>query len=181
MPDDFTAQFESPLDQPPDVDALVRPTMSWHFSPCTGSPYWAGRARSFDFDPLTDVQTLSDIQDAFREVPLDWDQIPADQLVPTGRRTRPGRFGVYETGGTTGPPKRIVDAGSRLRNVQWHSRLLDEQDFPRAGGNWLHVGPTGPHIMAKDISNLAALREFLCYYIDFDPRWVRRCLADGRR
>jgi hypothetical protein len=179
MPDDFTI-FELPVEQTPDLDELVRSTMAWHFSPQTGSPYWVGRAGSFQFDPLKDVQTYADLT-LFDTVTVAWDRIPADQLIPAGCRTGTDRFGVYESGGTTGAPKRIVDASSRRRNGQWVDIHLDLHGFPAGDGNWLHIGPTGPHIMARNVANTAALRGFLCYYIDLDPRWVKRCLAEGRQ
>ncbi|MFD9792700.1 phenazine biosynthesis protein [Streptomyces sp. NPDC059070] len=179
MADDFSSLFEPPLDQSPDIDDLVRATMEWHFSPLTGSPYWVERAKGFSFDPRTDVQCLADLR-LFADVPVDWSRIPADSLVPRG--SAPGvRYGIYESGGATGSPKRIVDAASRRRNVEWQSRMLDEQGFPSGEGNWLHIGPTGPHVMAKNISSLSELRGQLCYFVDLDPRWVRRCVAEGRQ
>ncbi|GGP31548.1 phenazine biosynthesis protein [Streptomyces melanogenes] len=179
MADDFSSVFEPPLDQLPDIDDLVRATMEWHFSPLTGSPYWVERAKGFSFDPRTDVQCLADLR-LFADVPVDWSQIPAHQLVPRG--SAPGvRYGIYESGGATGAPKRIVDATSRRRNVQWQSLLLDEQGFPSGEGNWLHIGPTGPHVMAKNITALSELRGMLCYFVDLDPRWVRRCVGEGRQ
>ena len=124
MADDFTAIFEAPVDHVPDLDELVRATMAWHFSPSTGSPYWIGRAAELPFDPRTDIRTFADLR-LFDGVAVDWAGIPADQLVPAGCRTGQERFGVYESGGTTGAPKRVVDATSRRRNVEWQSLLLD--------------------------------------------------------
>lgn len=179
MADDFSHVFEPPIDQPPQADELVAAAMQWHFSPRTGSPYWVQRAASFGFDPRTDVKTLSDLA-LFADVAVDWSAVPADLLVPAGCRERGGRYGIYESGGATGAPKRIVDATSRRRNVAWQSRMLDEQGFPAGQGHWLHIGPTGPHVMAKNISTLSELRGQLCYFVDLDPRWVRRCIAEGR-
>ncbi|WP_214408494.1 phenazine biosynthesis protein [Sphaerisporangium fuscum] len=181
MSDDFSGVFEAPVDATPELDELVTATMTWHFSPSTGSPYWVGRAAGFGFDPLTDVRTYQDLR-LFDDVAVDWSTIPAHTLIPRGCLGRPGRFGIYESGGTTGAPKRIVDATSRRRNIEYQSMFLDEQGFPtgdhRAG--WLHIGPTGPHIMAKNIGNLTELRGFFCYFVDLDPRWVKRCIASGR-
>ncbi|MFI9810033.1 phenazine biosynthesis protein [Streptomyces sp. NPDC052301] len=180
MADDFSSVFEPPIDSSPDIDDLVRATMEWHFSPLTGSPYWVDRATSFGFDPLTDVKTVADLG-LFADVAVDWSRIPASSLVPRGCLGRGKRFGVYESGGATGAPKRIVDATSRSRNVTWQSHMLDEQGFPSGAGGWLHIGPTGPHIMARNISVLAELRGFLNHFVDLDPRWVRRCVAEGRQ
>jgi len=181
MSDEFAAIFEAPIDAPPDLDELVRATMAWHFSPATGSPYWVARASEFSFNPLTDVQTYADLA-LFESVPMDWSTIPATSLVPLGCRGKGGRFGVFESGGTTGAPKRIVDNTSRVRNIEFQNLFLEEQGFPRGQGDegWLHIGPTGPHIMAKNVGNVAAFRGFLAYFVDLDPRWVKRCIASGR-
>ncbi|MDH2428033.1 phenazine biosynthesis protein [Sphaerisporangium sp. TRM90804] len=181
MSDDFAAVFEAPVDTTPDLDELVVATMTWHFSPATGSPYWVGRAPGLGFDPLTDVRTYDDLR-LFDAVPVDWSSIPAQTLIPRGCAGRPGRFGVYESGGATGAPKRIVDATSRRRNIEFQNLHLDEQGFPTGDGQagWLHIGPTGPHIMAKNIGNLSELRGFTPFFVDLDPRWVRRCIANGR-
>lgn len=180
MADDFTAVFAGPVDQAPDLDELVRATMHWHFSSATGSPYWTGRRSELSFDPLVDVRTFADLR-LFDDVSVEWSRIPADQLIPVGGRTGQERFSVYESGGATGPPKRVVDASSRGRNAEFLSLMLDQAGFPRGEGGWLHVGPTGPHVMAKNNTNLAWMRGFLCYYIDLDPRWARRCMAQRRQ
>jgi hypothetical protein len=178
MNDGFSTVFEAPVDRPPPVEELVQATMAWHFSPATGSPYWTARMPDLGFHPLTDVRTADDLA-LFEGVRVDWAAIPASQLVPRGY-SPDTVFGVFESGGTTGPPKRIVDATSRRRNVAWQSGILDSQGFPRDGGGWLHVGPTGPHVMARNITNLAAIRGFLCHFVDMDPRWAKRCKAEGR-
>jgi hypothetical protein len=177
MADDRTAVFDTPVDQVPDPDELVRATMAWHFSPETGSPYWTGRAGELGFDPIADVKSLADLR-LFDDVAVDWARIPADRLIPRGAAGGE-RFGVYESGGATGAPKRVVDASSRRRNVEYQSLLLDRVGFPRGGG-WLHIGPTGPHVMGKNVTTLTGLRGFLCHYVDLDPRWVRRCVSQGR-
>ena len=35
------------------LDAHVRETMQWHFSPETGSPFWLETRKKLDFDPRT--------------------------------------------------------------------------------------------------------------------------------
>jgi hypothetical protein len=176
--DDFSTVFEAPVEQVPDADELARATMAWHFSPATGTPYWLSRLPELGFDPVSDVRSVEDLA-LFEPVSVDWSVIPATELIPRGSPAGL-RFTVLESGGTTGAPKRIVDATSRRRNVEWQSVELDREGFPRDGGGWLHVGPTGPHIMAKNIANLAELRGMLCYFVDLDPRWAKRCRAEGR-
>lgn len=179
MSDDFSAVFEAAIDRPPPLDELVRATMAWHFNAETGSRYWTERRASLGFDPIADVTTFAGLR-LFDDIAVDWSTVAAGDLIPRGCAGDGRRFGVYESGGATGAPKRIVDALARRRNVEWQSLLLDEQGFPRGPGGWLHVGPSGPHIMAKNVGNLAEMRGMIAYYIDLDPRWVRRCLTKGR-
>jgi hypothetical protein len=55
------------------------------------------------------------------------------------------------------------------------STVLEEHGIPGEGaGHWLHIGPTGPHIVGRSIGLLAQLRQTFCHYIDFDPRWVKQ-------
>jgi hypothetical protein len=64
--------------------------------------------------------------------------------------------------------------------VLWVSEVLTSHGVPGVdGGSWLHIGPTGPHIVGRSIGLLAQLRRSLCFSVDFDPRWVKRCLRAG--
>jgi len=166
---------------PPAVDEWVRAVVRRHFDPATGSPYWLRRAASLDFDPLTDVETAADLQ-RFPDVSADWSTVPAQDLLPRRRAGAPAPC-VFESGGTMGRPKRIVETSSRGHGVAWVDRVLaGHPGFPGAGdGHWLHIGPTGPHIVGRSMGRLAALRSAFCFYVDFDPRWVKRLAAEGRR
>lgn len=107
MTDDLSAVFEAPIGAPPAIDDLVTATMRWHFSQETGSVYWLKRLPDLGFDPISDVRSFADLA-LFDNVDVDFSTVPATELVPAGCRER--RFGVYESGGTTGAPKRVVDA-----------------------------------------------------------------------
>ncbi len=41
------------------------------------------------------------------------------------------------------------------------------------------VGPTGPRRLRLAIEHLANFRGGSCYFVDLDPRWVKRCIARG--
>ncbi|WSS24326.1 long-chain fatty acid--CoA ligase [Streptomyces sp. NBC_01190] len=154
--------------------------MRWHFSPATGSPFWIKRAAELDFDPLTDIRSWEDL-DRFPDVSDEWRDVPVDALVPSGIDRAGWDFRVFDSGGTTGRPTRIVESRSRLAGVRWVSGVLAEHGIPDAGpGHWLHLGPTGPHIVGRSIGLLAHLRGTFCHYIDFDPRWVKTSLREGR-
>jgi acyl-coenzyme A synthetase/AMP-(fatty) acid ligase len=116
----------------------------------------------------------------FPDVSDEWKEIPAADLIPRGCRADDWAFQVFDSGGTTGRPKRVVEATSRREGVKWVSEVLDRHGVPAVdGGNWLHIGPTGPHIVGRSVGLLAQLRRSLCFFIDFDPRWVKRCVRGG--
>lgn len=163
--------------EPPfDLDAHVREIVAWHFSPATGSPYWLQRAATLGFDPLGAVAGFADLA-RFPAVADEWRTVAAVDLIPRGS---PGPYSVWETGGTTGTPRRIVDAHERMRGIIAVNRRLQEHGFCDDGGDWLHVGPSGPHLVGTSVSRLARLRGGLCHSVDLDPRWVRRLHQSGR-
>jgi|HigsolmetaAR206D_1030411.scaffolds.fasta_scaffold00528_9 hypothetical protein len=158
------------------VDDLVRAVVRWHFDPRTGSPFWLDLARRLDFDPLRDVTGRADLA-RFPDVSTALTRVAVEDLVPRGCAGSPPR--VFESGGTLGTPKRIIELASRERALDWVDSVLRQHGGGE--GHWLHVGPTGPHIVGRSIGLLAARRGAACFYVDFDPRWVRRVLAAGDR
>jgi hypothetical protein len=160
-----------------DLDAHVREMVDWHFDPDTGSPYWLRRAASLGFDPRREIRTFADLS-RFPPVADEWREVAAADLVPQGA---PGPFSVWETGGTTGPPRRVVDAHERAAGMARINRLLEAHGFPGpGGGDWLHVGPSGPHLVGTNVGRLARMRGALCHSVDLDPRWVKKLYAAGR-
>ncbi|MBB5953823.1 hypothetical protein FHS29_000393 [Saccharothrix tamanrassetensis] len=163
--------LRAPFDALPDVDTMVRAAVRWHFDPRTGSPFWQDLARSLPFDPVADVAGAADLV-RFPDVGDHLRTVPVRDLVPKG-------FGasavplVFESGGTTGAPKRIVELGFWRRTAHWIDRCLDEHGVPRAGP-WLYLGPTGPHVAGYAFGTVAALRGGPFCTVDFDPRWVKR-------
>lgn len=161
-------------------DDFVQAAMEWHFSPATGSPFWVKRATELPFDPRRDIRTWEDL-DLFPDVSEEWRDVPVDQLVPAGIDRKGWDFQVFDSGGTTGRPKRIVESRSRRQGVEWVSEVLDAHGVPGEGdGHWLHIGPTGPHIVGRSIGLLAHQRQTFCHFIDFDPRWVKGLAKQGR-
>ncbi|WP_022885292.1 phenazine antibiotic biosynthesis protein [Glaciibacter superstes] len=164
----------------PDPDEFVRAAMHWHFSPQTGSPFWLQRAASLDFDPRADVRTFDDLS-LFPNVTDELRDVKTQDLIPLGFGPRPDVVSVIESGGTTGPPKRLP----MLR--EFADRLADsEVAYMKAAGvpqrgNWLSLFPSGPH-GAFDGARRAAQRfgdGVLLYGIDIDPRWVKKQVAAG--
>jgi phenylacetate-coenzyme A ligase PaaK-like adenylate-forming protein len=161
---------------PVPLETHLHGIMEWHFDPATGTPFWLDRAGSLGFDPRTDVRSLADLR-RFPDVSDELRTTEVGQLIPRGRADRP--YAVYESGGTLGRPKRIVEHSSRLANVAWVSEVLRRHGFPDRG-NWLHIGPTGPHIVGRSVRLLAERRNSVCFTVDMDPRWVKRLVATDR-
>ena len=88
------------------LDAHTREMVQWHFSPETGCPYWLEKAKSLDFNPLTDIHCFADILkfEHFDDEILRKED-PA-RFIPKAFGDRP--YNVFETGGTTGMPKQRI-------------------------------------------------------------------------
>ncbi|MFE7192774.1 phenazine antibiotic biosynthesis protein [Kitasatospora sp. NPDC057541] len=171
--------LDLPFDAGPDPDAYLRAAMRWHFSPETGSPFWLARAGSLGFDPLTDVTTHADLA-KFPNLANELRTARVEDLLPRGYGGRAEVVGVYESGGTTGAPKRILLLRDWLdRLLGWSSAQLDLHGVPQ-DVNWLVVGPTGPHMVGDVIKAQTALRGGLAFTVDLDPRWVKKLISAGR-
>jgi phenylacetate-coenzyme A ligase PaaK-like adenylate-forming protein len=163
----------------PDPDAFIRSAIDWHFSPETGSRFWLERAKSLKFDPRADVKSFEDLS-LFPNVTNELRDVPAQDLIPQGYGPHPEVIGVYESGGTTGAPKRVV----MLRDW-WDSELarqvahLDARGVPR-NRNWLALFPSGPHMAGALMRSQAAAMGGVPFTIDMDPRWVKKLIAAGK-
>lgn len=167
------------IDDVPDGTELIRAAVRWHFDPRTGSPFWLRRAETLGFDPRAEVRSFADLA-RFPNIVNELRDVPVRDLVPRGYGERARVVGVFESGGTTGSPKRILLlADWQERFFWWVNRDLDRLGVPRRL-DYLVVGPTGPHIMGYMGAELARRRGGLAFHIDFDPRWARKCLTAGR-
>ncbi|MEM7307795.1 MAG: hypothetical protein AAF682_14040 [Planctomycetota bacterium] len=155
------------------LDAHVRETVRWHFSPDTGTPRWLRWAERAGWSPLDEVQGYADLArfpefdgEALRFEPhADW--------IPAAYHGRP--FTIFETGGTTGLPKQRIGWDDYKLDYEEFSDSLDDEAFPR-GGYWLMIGPTGPRRLRLAIEHLAHHRGSSCYFVDLDPRWVKKLI-----
>lgn len=161
------------------LDAHVREIVAWHFSPQTGTPYWLDEADRRGIDPARDVHGFDDLLAMFGHFPGEaLRKEPHERLIP---RTFAGRpYNVFETGGTTGMPKQRLNWDDCATDYSWFSGTLRDEHFP-PGGNWLMVGPTGPRRLRLAIEHLAGVRGSSVYFVDLDPRWVKRLIADGQQ
>ncbi|WP_258348210.1 long-chain fatty acid--CoA ligase [Saccharopolyspora gregorii] len=162
-----------------DEEAFLSAAMDWHFSPETGSPFWLDRAPSLGFDPRRDVRRHADLA-RFPNVVNELRGVPIRDLVPRGYGDRPDVLGAFDSGGTTGVPKRVVLLRDWLEHsLAWKSARMDELGFPR-DAHWLTVAPSGPHIFGRLMAELPGMRGGVAFTVDLDPRWVRRSIAEGR-
>ena len=170
--------LDVPVPDVPDVDELVRAAVRWHFDSATGSPFWVRRAATLGFDPLTEVDTLADLA-MFPNVVDELRDVPVRDLVPRGYGDVPEIVAVFESGGTTGSPKRLpLLPDWRDRMLQWTEQDLDRSGIP-SGVDYLVVGPTGPHALGWLGGEVARRRGGLAFHIDFDPRWAKALSAAG--
>jgi phenylacetate-coenzyme A ligase PaaK-like adenylate-forming protein len=158
------------------LDAQVRDVVRWHFSPDTGTPFWLEKAKTFNFNPLTDVKGWEDI----KKFPLFEDEWlrggPVRRWVPKGYAERP--VYVFETGGTTGIPKSRIVIDDFKIDYEMMSDALPDRYFPR-NSNWLMLGPSGPRRLRLAVEHLCQYRGGICFCIDLDPRWVVKVIKKG--
>jgi len=155
------------------LDAHVREIIAWHFSPETGCPFWLEWARK-NWDPRREVQGFDDLL-KFPHFQDEWlRDLQPEVWVPAAYRGRP--YNIFETGGTTGMPKQRIGWEDYKVDYSEFSEKLADEHFPR-GGAWLMMGPTGPRRLRLAIEHLANVRGSVCYFIDLDPRWVKKLLA----
>ncbi len=157
------------------LDAHVREIVQWHFSPETGSPFWLDWAKKAGWNPATEVKSFADIL-RFPHFQDEWlRDLPNEIWVPKKYQGRP--FNVFETGGTTGMPKQRIGWDDYKVDYSEFSEKLRDEHFPR-GGSWLMVGPTGPRRLRLAVEHLANVRGSSCYFVDLDPRWVKKVIAN---
>jgi acyl-coenzyme A synthetase/AMP-(fatty) acid ligase len=170
--------LDLPIGARPDPDEFVRAAMEWHFNPATGSAYWLQKAETLPFDPRADVKTMEDLA-LFPNILNELRDVRVEDLIPRGYGPDPSIVGVYESGGTTGPPKRVVALRDWWdRHMAWAHAHLDAQGFPR-NVNWLAAVPDGPHIIGEVATRLATGRGGTKFSVDMDPRWVKKLIAAG--
>lgn len=157
-------------------DAHVREIVRWHFSKETGTPVWLEWAKKAGFDPIKEIKGYRDIIERFEN--FDDEALrkdPHEKWIPKAFEGRP--FTIFETGGTTGMPKQRIGWDDYKHDYEEFSETLDDKAFPK-GGYWLMIGPTGPRRLRLAIEHLAHHRGSSCYFVDLDPRWVKKLIAN---
>ncbi|MEU1328930.1 hypothetical protein [Streptomyces sp. NPDC005865] len=158
-----------------DLDTWTRRMMRWHFDAETGSPFWVGRRAKLGFDPVTDIGGFADLARFGLFDKSELRAASARDLRPRGYRDRP--FRVFETGGSTGAPCRIVNVTRLAYDVEIYRTVLEARGV--AGGDVLAMTPSGPHAYGHFVEGLADSWRGAVHSIDFDPRWVKTALRSG--
>jgi hypothetical protein len=144
------------------LDAHVRETMQWHFSPETGSPFWLDWARKAGWDPRKEVKSYADI--------ARFDHFQDDAL-------RGGPVNRWIPKGLAGKPAYVFVDDFRIDYEQFSHGLPDTY-FPK-GSNWLMLGPSGPRRLRLAVEHMCQYRGGICFMVDLDPRWVVKLIKKG--
>jgi phenylacetate-coenzyme A ligase PaaK-like adenylate-forming protein len=156
------------------LDAHVREMVRWHFSPETGCPFWLDWAGKAGWNPATEIKCYADLQ-RFPHFQDEWlRDLQNEVWIPKQYLGRP--FNIFETGGTTGMPKQRIGWDDYKVDYSEFSNKVSDEHFPR-NHYWLMVGPTGPRRLRLAIEHLANVRGSSCYFVDLDPRWVKKLIA----
>jgi hypothetical protein len=154
----------------------LRATLDLHFDPVWGAPWWLEQRDALPFDPRREITTIADLE-RFPPFPLEeLSRRPVTHFIPRRFHDKLAAFVTSETGGATGTPRTTA-----YSTDDFHAAFVAPFvagaalfDFPR-GGQWLFVGPSGPHVIGKAArACAAALGALDPFMVDFDPRWVRK-------
>jgi len=158
------------------LDEHARQMVKWHFSEETGSPFWLEWAGKSGWNPSQEIRSFQDIIEKFPHFQDEWlRDLPNEIWVPKQYKNRP--FNIFETGGTTGMPKQRIGWEDYKVDYSEFSDKLSDTEFPK-NHYWLMMGPTGPRRLRLAIEHLANVRGCSCYFIDLDPRWVKKLITN---
>ena len=165
-----------PVEEP---EAYLRAAIAWHFGEDTGSTFWLRIAKTLDFNPLTDIKTFADLR-LFPNLVNELRNVPVEDLIPRGYQSQgapPPVPQIFESGGTTGAPKRTAQLPDWIAQVvQWQTEDFATGGF-RRGEGFLCLMPSGPHGVGY-FSRLVSERLGSVFHpIDIDPRWVKKIAA----
>jgi phenylacetate-coenzyme A ligase PaaK-like adenylate-forming protein len=171
------ALLDVPRDVPQaDPDAYLRAAVAWHFGADTGSPFWLRTAQALDFDPLTDVRTFTDLR-RFPNLVDELRNVAVEDLIPRGYGSPAPIPRIFESGGTTGAPKRTAQLPDWIEQVtRWQVEDFSAGGFV-PGRGLLCLMPSGPHGVGYFDQAVAERLGSTFHPIDLDPRWVKKLAA----
>lgn len=163
---------------PPDPEAYLRAAIAWHFGADTGSPFWLRAAQTLHFDPLTEVRGFDDLR-LFPNLVNELRNAPIEDLIPRGYGSPPPVPKVFESGGTTGAPKRTAQLPDWVEQVtRWQIEDFTSGGFV-AGSGLLFLMPGGPHGVGHFSRAVSERLGSVFFPVDMDPRWVKKIIARG--
>ncbi len=166
---------ERPVDDP---DAFLRAAIAWHFGEETGSEFWLRAATNLDFDPLTDIETFDDLR-RFPNMLHELRNASVDDLIPRGYGNPAPIPLIFESGGTTGAPKRTAQLPDWVEQVtRWQVSDFATGGFVR-GRDLMCLMPSGPHGVGYFSRAVSGRLGSAFHGVDLDPRWVKKLTARG--
>ncbi|MCR4289732.1 MAG: hypothetical protein NUV86_05690 [Candidatus Scalindua sp.] len=150
--------------------------MSIHFDPHHGSQYWLDKEKELGINAKEEIQALDDLMILGPMCEDDLRRYPIEHFIPKIFLDQKSNFILGETAGTTGRPKVTAYCKDEFYAifVDWFAFIAGKRDFP-TGGNWLWIGPGGPHIIGKAVGQVAnRMGSMDPFSIDFDPRWAKK-------
>jgi phenylacetate-coenzyme A ligase PaaK-like adenylate-forming protein len=161
---------------PPDPDVYLRTAIAWHFGADTGSPFWLRTAQRLDFDPVHEVQTFSDLS-RFPNLVDELREVAIEDLIPRGYGSPAPIPRIFESGGTTGAPKRTAQLPDWIEQVtRWQVEDFTAGGFV-PGRGLLCLMPSGPHGVGHFDRVVAERLGSVFHAVDLDPRWVKKLAA----
>lgn len=155
------------------LDEQVREIIEYHFNPNSGSEFWINFAKERGINPIHDITCYEELKILGNFNADDLRTIPVEHFIPKDRLNfKKYDPRVFETGGTSGIPKRVMDTEHQKENAAWICDILQKHGF-REKGKWINLFPSGPHAVSLLTYHMAKTREEIVYSIDIDPRWVK--------
>ena len=156
--------------------SLIEEIIAVHFDPRTGSAYWLDQGKKLGLDARKEITSC----EAFHLFgPMDTEALrtrPLLDFIPRKFHPELPDMILAESGGTTGAPIRRVYRPREFSAafVDSWKRAANARNFPR-GGNWLFVGPSGPHVIGQSARAMArSLGSLEPFSVDCDVRWIKR-------
>ncbi|SKR21690.1 putative phenazine antibiotic biosynthesis protein [Mycobacteroides abscessus subsp. massiliense] len=161
-----------------DPEAYLRAAIAWHFGQDTGSPFWLRMAPNLEFDPLTDVNGFDDLR-LFPNLVNELRDTPVQDLIPRGYGSPAPVPKIFESGGTTGAPKRTAQLPDWVEQVtRWQLEDFTAGGFV-GGQGLLFLMPTGPHGVGHFSRAVSERLGSVFFPVDLDPRWVKKIATRG--
>lgn len=148
-----------------------------HFDPAWGSAYWLELAGKMGIDGLRQLRVPEDLSLLGGMCAEDLRHRPLLDYIPRRFHDQLHGLVVAQTGGTTAGG----GTWTAYRNDEFAEAFVQPfidaarpLGFP-IGRQWLFVGPSGPHVIAKAVRHLAAaFNSPDPFAVDFDPRWAKK-------